>query len=111
MSCFLVFSRKWLIVLKVRTLMTRIEQMTTDMRCNHSVLICSISVIRVPLIGLPRFVIVSIFYFQGLFGQHQRPERVDHYRQFVCFGLADAFLHRARVRAVGDAAGVEGYLS
>ena len=60
---------------------------------------------------LPRLIIIRIFDFQGLLGQHQRPKRVDHHGQLIGFGLADAFFHGAGMRAVGDATGVEGNLS
>lgn len=55
----------------------------------------------------PGVIIFRVFDAGSVFGHQQRAESVHHDGQFAGFFGADAFFHRAGVRAVRDAAGVQ----
>lgn len=58
-------------------------------------------------IGQPAFEVVRILDGSGESGHFQRAESIHHHGEFTGFFGADAFLHRAGVRAVRNAAGVQ----
>ncbi len=56
----------------------------------------------------PAHGIIGIFDGQGIHGQLQGMEGIDHYGQFFGFFGANAFFHRPGMWAMGDTAWVQG---
>lgn len=55
--------------------------------------------------------VTTVFYIEGLLGQSKRTECIHHDRQFGSFGLADRAFVGPGVRAMRNAARVQGQIT